>query len=115
MALAGPTKQLANNCALHSIDDKTCTLLIAPNHLVTERGKDNLEKALQAYCATPLKLTIKVQATINDTPAEQQAKAKDERLQQAVQDIHADETVQALKTHFDARVIADSIEPITGD
>jgi DNA polymerase-3 subunit gamma/tau len=115
MALAGPTKQLANNCALHSIDDKTCTLLIAPNHLVTERGKDNLEKALQAYCETPLKLTIKVQATINDTPAEQQAKAKDERLQQAVQDIHADETVQALKTHFDARVIADSIEPITGD
>lgn len=113
MALTGLVKQLANNCALESIDDKTCILSVAPNHLVTNRAKDTLEKELQAYCATSLKLVINVKENINNTPAEKQAQAKDERQLQAVNDINSDETVQALKTYFDARV--DNIEPITGD
>lgn len=115
MALTGMTKQLANNCALEHIDDKVCTLTIAPNSVYTANSKDNLEKTLQIYCGNALKLAINVKAMTSDTPAAQQAKAKDERQQQAARDIHSDETVQALKTHFDARVIADSIEAITGD
>ncbi|MFZ2725757.1 MAG: DNA polymerase III subunit gamma/tau [Methylococcaceae bacterium] len=113
MALTGLVKQLANNCGLESIDDKSCVLSVAPNTFYTDRAKDTLEKELQAYCATSLKLVINVKENINNTPAEKQAQAKDERQLQAVNAIHNDETVQALKTYFDARV--DNIEPITGD
>lgn len=110
--LNGMGKALANNCALDYIDDKVCSLLIDANIIRGSLAEDLLHKALQAYRGTPLKLVFNSQKMALDTPAVQLLKAREDKQQTAVDNIHADKTVQALKQQFDARVLPDSIEPV---
>ncbi len=110
--LSGPGKALANNCALDYMDDKACSLLIDSNIIRGALAEDMLQKALQTYRGTSIKLIFNSQKTVLDTPAVQQLKAQQDKQQAAVDSIHADDNVQALKEHFDARVITETIEPI---
>ncbi|MEQ1620408.1 MAG: DNA polymerase III subunit gamma/tau [Methylococcales bacterium] len=112
MSLAGPTRELANNCVLESIDDSACTLIVDPGYMRTTRSEDSLQKALQAYQGAPLKLIFKVAKPTVDTPAVQLVKQREDRQQAAVDAIAADDNIQALKEHFDARVMPGSIEPV---
>jgi DNA polymerase-3 subunit gamma/tau len=112
MNLAPATKELANHCVLESIDDNVCTLILDPSHLRIQRREENLQKALQAYRKTPLKLVITTQKTTAATPAVQLNKQREDRQQAAVDAINSDENVQALKEHLGARVMPGTIEPI---
>jgi DNA polymerase-3 subunit gamma/tau len=67
---------------------------------------------LQAYRGTALKLVINTEKAAIDTPAVQLAKAREDRQQAAVDAINSDENIQALKEHFDARVLPGTIEPV---
>ncbi|WAK00718.1 DNA polymerase III subunit gamma/tau [Methylobacter sp. YRD-M1] len=114
MKIGGMTRELANNCVLDSIDDKICTLILDPGHkhlrgAVTE---EKLQSALQRYRGTPLKLVINTEKVAVDTPAVQLIKEREDRQQAAVDAINSDENIQALKEHFDARVLPGSIEPV---
>ncbi len=109
--LTGPGKALANNCALDYMDDKVCSLLIDASIIRGSLAEDMLQKALQSYYDKPVKLVFNTQKTAIDTPATQQIKAQQDKQQAAVDSIHTDENVQALKQHFDARILPDSIEP----
>jgi DNA polymerase-3 subunit gamma/tau len=110
----GLTRELANNCVLENIDDTVCTLLLDPSHkqLRSARTEENLRKALQTYRGTPLKLVIKVNQTTLDTPAVQMTKVREDKQQAAIDAINSDENIQALKEHFDARVMPGTIEPV---
>lgn len=110
--LTGPSKALANNCALEFVDDKTCSLLIDSGIIRGALAEETLQKALQSYYDKPIKLVFNSQKAAIDTPAKQQQKAQQDRQQAAVDSINADENVLALKAQFDARVLPDSIEPI---
>jgi DNA polymerase-3 subunit gamma/tau len=111
--LNGMTKALADNCALDTIDDKVCRLLIDTSVIRGAMAEDSLLKALQAYRDAPtLKLEFISQNTVLDTPALQQLKARENRQQAAIDSIQADSNVQALQANFDARVLPDSIEPL---
>jgi DNA polymerase-3 subunit gamma/tau len=110
--LNGMGKALANNCALEYMDDKVCRLLIDSNILRGAMAEDTLLKALQAYRGTSLRLEFNSQKIAFDTPALQLLKAREDKQQAAVDSIQADNTVQALKQHFDARILPDSIEPV---
>ncbi|MDD4907040.1 MAG: DNA polymerase III subunit gamma/tau [Methylobacter tundripaludum] len=114
MKINGLTRELANNCVLENIDDTVCTLLLDPGHkqLHSVRTEENLRKALQAYRGTLLKLVINVKQTAIDTPAVQLTKEREDKQQAAVEAINSDENVQALKEHFDARVMPGTIEPV---
>jgi len=114
MNIRGLIKELANNCVLKNIDDTVCTLILDPGHkhLLTSRSQDNLQKALQAYCDKPLKLIINCEKPPVDTPSVQVTKERQDKQQAAVDAIHSDENIQALKEHFGARVIPGSIEPV---
>ena len=59
MKLDGFTREFANNCALDAIDDNVCTLIIDPSHVRRAKAEEALQKALQAYRGTPVKLVIK--------------------------------------------------------
>ena len=63
MKLTGPTREFANNCVLENIDDKVCTLIVDPDYIRGARAEETLQKALQAYRGTPLKLVIKAKKT----------------------------------------------------
>ncbi len=114
MKLGGMTRELANNCVLDSLDDKTCHLLLTPGHtqLLTRRSEENLQKGLQAYCGKPVKLVIKTEKTNSVTPAQKTVKKNEDRQQAAIDLINNDENVQTLKDQFDARVMPGTIEPI---
>ncbi|MCK9395422.1 MAG: DNA polymerase III subunit gamma/tau [Methylobacter sp.] len=114
MKINGLTRELAHNCVLESIDDAVCTLILDPGHkqLRSSRTEENLQKALQAYRKTPLKLVITTEKTSIATPAVQLTKAREDRQQAAVDAINSDENVQSLKEHLGARVMPGTIEPI---
>lgn len=114
MNLSGLTKQLANNCALESIDNDHCTLLIDPNYSAGgTKAKENLQIALQNYLRNPsLKLIFKAQASAYVTPAIQQQQQRDDRQQAAVDAIQNDPNVRGLQEHFNASVIPNSIKPL---
>jgi DNA polymerase-3 subunit gamma/tau len=114
MKINGLTRELAHNCALEAIDDKICSLILDPGHkqLRSSRTEENLQKALQDYRGTPLKLVIRAKTTALDTPAVQLTKEREDKQQAAIEAIHSDHNIQALKDHFDARVMPGTIEPV---
>jgi DNA polymerase-3 subunit gamma/tau len=114
MGIKGLTKELANNCVLKAIDDKVCTLVLEPglNHLISSRAHENLQKALQSYRGTQLKLVVMSEKPTNDTPAALVTKEREERQQAAIDAIHSDENIRALIEDFGARVMPGTIEPI---
>ncbi len=114
MKIGGMTRELANNCVLESIDEKTCHLVLTPGHsqLVSPRAQERLQLALQKYRGKPIKLNIKVEAVRNATPAQKKVQKKEDIQQSAVDSINADESVQALKDSFGARVMPGTIEPM---
>jgi DNA polymerase-3 subunit gamma/tau len=110
--LNGPGKALANDCALEYMDDKVCSLFIDSDRIRGALAEDMLQKALQAYRGTAIKVVFNSQKTVLDTPAVQLLKAREDKQQAAIDNINADENVQAIKAHFDARILPDTIEPI---
>ena len=116
MKISGMTRELANNCVLDVIDDKTCSLLLDPGHkqLNAPKTKDKLEQALRNYYDRPLKLTIRIKNSENDldTPAVQINLERMNKQKAAEQAIESDENIQALKDKFEARVIPGTIEPV---
>jgi DNA polymerase-3 subunit gamma/tau len=113
MRLSGLTRELANNCVLESIDDQHCTLIIdsGSTSIRSARTEETLLKALQAYRGSPLKLMITANKNAVHTPAIQNLKDRENRQQAAVDAIHSDTNIQALKEHFGAQVILGTIEP----
>ncbi|WP_411727715.1 DNA polymerase III subunit gamma/tau [Methyloglobulus sp.] len=114
MKLESLTRELANNCVLERFDDDACKLLLdaSHKHLLSPIREKKLQKALQDYRGTPLKLVINIERAAIATPAVQSAKDKEDRQQAAVDAINSDANIQALKEHFDARVMPDTIEPV---
>jgi DNA polymerase-3 subunit gamma/tau len=87
-------------------------LIVDTDYIRGARAEETLQKALQAYRGTPLKLIIKAKKTTIDTPAIQLTKEREDRQQAAVDAINSDHNIQALKDHFDARVMPGTIEPV---
>jgi DNA polymerase-3 subunit gamma/tau len=114
MNIGGMTRELANNCVLKKIDDKVCHLILDPGHtqLVTPRAEEKLQQALQKYCGKAVKLKINTDSTEHTTPAQQITQQVKGRQQAAENSIKTDKNVQALKEHFDARVMPGTIEPM---
>ncbi|MGX2031708.1 MULTISPECIES: DNA polymerase III subunit gamma/tau [Methylocaldum] len=114
MGVAGLTRELANNCVLQDLDEKSCILVLDPQHahLRVSRVEANLEKALRDYFRSPLKLTIKIEAPGRETPASLIQREKEERQRTAEIEIEQDENIRALKERFDARIIPGSTKPI---
>ncbi len=114
MKLESLTKELANNCVLEHIGNETCKLLLDASHqqLLTSTREKKLQQALQDYRGAPLKLVIKIEQAQLETPAVQFVKDQENRQQAAVDAINSDANIQALKEHFDARIMPGTIEPV---
>ncbi len=113
MKLTGMTKEFASHCALEAIDDKSCTLIINPNHIISTKAEESLQSALRKHTGSAgLKLNIKSTKTSIETPAVQLIKARENQQQAAINTIHSDNNIQALKDNFDARILPDTIEPV---
>ncbi len=113
MKLVGMTKEFASHCVLESLDDNNCTLIINPNHISSAKAQDGLQTALRKYTGSPqLKLNIKSAKTTIETPAVQLIKERENQQQASVDAINNDPNIQALKDHFDARILPGTTEPV---
>jgi len=112
MKLDGFTREFASNCVLDAIDDNVCTLIIDPSHIRPARAEQALQKALQAYRGSAVKLVIKEKKNTLVTPAVLLIKEREDKQQAAVDAINSDPNVLALKEHFDARILPGTTEPI---
>ena len=90
-------------------------LLLSEQHqaLKTELSERRLQEALQQKHGSNLTLEIRVGQQQAETPAQQMARAENERLEDARRQMAEDPLVQAAQKHFDARVLEDSVKPVT--
>ncbi len=113
MKLVGLTKEFASHCALESLDDTSCNLIINPNHIVSTKAQESLQAALRIYTGSAqLKLTVKSTKNTIETPAVQIIKERENLQQASVDTINADPNILNLKNQFDARILPGTIEPV---
>ena len=112
--IKGLVKQLASNCVLQGQQGDTIELVLNEEHsqLLSAQLEKKLQDALGKTLAKPVKLKITTGQPTQATPAQAQAQAKQDRLQQAQEAINNDPVVQALKDNFGATQIPDSVRPI---
>ena len=114
MALVGLVKELAGNCVLKSHTDNLIELALAPSQehlLLNQNQKHRLEQAIQTRFGSEVKLTILVEDSSNETPAETNARLEREKQKVAENAINNDPTVKSLVDTFNASVDQDSIQP----
>lgn len=114
MALVGLVKELAGNCVLKSHADNRIELALAPAQehlLLNQTQKERLEQAIQTRFGSGVKLTILVEDSSNETPAETNARLERERQKAAENSVNNDPTVKTLIDTFNATVDQDSIQP----
>ena len=110
----GATRQLASNCLPLERSGGVLRLLLDQRgaHYRTRQTEDLLAAALGRLAGGELRLQIEVGESAADTPARQQVRANDERLQNARRELENDPTVRALQEKFGATVVPDSVKPL---
>jgi DNA polymerase-3 subunit gamma/tau len=112
--LDGAVRQFASNCVLLERAGDLLHLRLDERaaHYRTRPNEELLAKALSRLVGSELRLQIEVGTGAVETPARQQAKASEERLQGARREIENDPTVRALQEKLGATIVPDSVKPL---
>ncbi|MDQ2068423.1 DNA polymerase III subunit gamma/tau [Natronospira bacteriovora] len=102
LGLRGLARQLADNTRLEGWDGDTALLSLdkAAEQLRTAGALERLEKGLSRFCGKPVKLKIRVERAVEDTPARRQAARTEQREEEAREAIERDPNVKALQEAF---------------
>ena len=114
LAVSGMVKQLAANCLLQQQDGNTIMLTLDNGHrqLLNPKAEKRLQQALGEYFDADIRLVIELgKPAAAETPAQAEAREKDERQVQAERSIEEDGFVQAMKQNFNAEVVPGSVRP----
>lgn len=109
--LRGPLGQLAQHAALLAVDGDVLRLALRPEHenLHSTAMASQLQERLAAATGRPLRLNFERARAGVETPAEQIARTRSTRQQQAEQDMEQDPFVQAAMREFGARIVPQSV------
>ena len=109
--LRGPLGQLAQHAALLAVDGDVLRLALKPEHenLHSPAMGSQLQEKLAAATGRPLRLNFERARADVETPAEQIARTRSARQQQAEQDMEQDPFVQAAMREFGARIVPQSV------
>jgi DNA polymerase-3 subunit gamma/tau len=110
----GAARQLASNCAWLGFDDGLIRLRLdaRSQQLRTRQIEEKLAQALSRQLGRDIRLAIEVAEAAIETPARQQAKASDERLESAREALEQDPLVRAVKERLGGGVVAESVKPV---
>ena len=110
----GAARQLAANCALLGRQDSEIRLQLDPRgaHYRSRQHEELLAQSLGRLLGGPIRLSIETGEPPEETPARQQQRAAEQRLQGAREELEADPTVRALKEKFGATLVPDSVKPL---
>jgi len=118
LKLGGIARQLANNCIFDSWDGQVLCLHLDASHrqMRVSSAEGRLHKALQSLLGVALKLEIDVrQLSGAATPAQIDSQSRQQRQQQAEQQIANDPLVQALGDALGAEVVPGSVQIIANE
>ena len=71
-----------------------------------------ISQVLAAHFAEPVELSIEIGQVVNETPAQQGQRIRQETYEQMVDEFEQDEHVQELTRRFSGRVARESIAPL---
>jgi DNA polymerase-3 subunit gamma/tau len=114
LGLTGMARVLASNCTLEAQTPEAIRLLLdeAHAHLRSAAAETRLEEALRRHFSAPVRLEIAVGTPQIQTPAKQQQRRDQNRLDAAIAAIEGDAEVKRLQETFNARIIPDTIQPV---
>ncbi len=110
----GAARQLAANCVFLGRDERQVQLQLDPRgaHYRSRQNEELLSQSLGRLLGGPVGVSIEEGSAGVETPARQQARASDERLQSARRELESDPTVRSLKEKFGATLVPDSVKPL---
>lgn len=113
--LTGAARMLAEQCALIAQTDTTITLALNPKHkaLLQDAMVKRITDALSKHFSRPVQLNIELTKPTHETPAESQTRQAEQHQQNAEKAIYNDDKVQQIIKAFDAKIIKESIKPVT--
>lgn len=111
--LGGMLNQLAMNCSLTEKEEDRFGLVLDPTYqnLLTKERQDQLTDALTKLYNKKIILEIKVKQADNETPAMQEKREEQERLDTAQEAIEGDSNVKKILDTFQAQINTDTIQP----
>jgi DNA polymerase-3 subunit gamma/tau len=114
LKLGGMARMLAQHSEVAGMEGDRLELRVpeAHKHLLDKPYRDKLQAALEEHLGRRLKLDFVLGPAAGMTPAEQDDRERQTRLQRAVQAIDGDPFVRDLVENFDARVVDESIRPL---
>ena len=112
--IQGAARQLASNCAWTGYDQGLIRLRLdaRSQQLRTRQIEEKLVQALSRHLGRSVRLQIDVVEASVETPARQQARATDEKLESARSALNEDPLVRAVKERLGGSVVAESVKPI---
>ena len=112
--LEGFAKELAMNCACERMTDDKITLALSPKveHLLRDDRVQLIETALRKILKPHLVVTLDVEQSDKETPAECLSRLGFEQHEQAVNNIKMDPAVKAIMSEFGAVINEQSIKPV---
>ena len=115
LKLTGAARMLAEQCSLTSQTDNKIELALNSKHkaLLQDAMVKRITDSLNQHFQCPIQLSIKLAESTEETPADVQVRKAEQTQQQAEQAIYNDTKVQQIIKAFDAKIIKDSIKPVT--
>lgn len=112
--LVGVLKQLAMHCVVKHQEDDVMQLALEPanEYLYTKERQDRLQDALSVSSGKAIRLSIELEKSQLETPAEQGIRHQQAKQDAAEQAIKGDENVQKIIETFNATVDENSIQPV---
>lgn len=111
--ISGILKQLAMNCSLVEKDEQRVVLVVDPTYqnLLTKDRQDRLNEALNELYNKKIILDIEVKQAEKETPAMQEKREEQERLDVAQQALEDDTNVKKILDTFQAQINTETIQP----
>ena len=112
--LGGMARMLADHCELRKFESNILELSVPEphRHLLEPAYNAKLQAALKQRFGERLRVKIEVGGK-GDTPAAQEEREQQEKLDHAIEAIDTDPFVRDLVENLDAKVIDDSIKPVS--
>lgn len=110
--ISGLTHVVATHCVLDKITDTTLHLILNPEYkaLVTDKRKEQLAAALNAYFKQPRQLDIQISTTPELTPHAQAALEKQLKKKQIKSMLTSDSNVKSLMSEMGGQWVDESLE-----
>ena len=112
LGLEGIDRMVAEHSQLVGLDTDSCRLLLDRQHamLLKDGQAPALEQALTGLLGKKMQLLIEVGETLEETPAQRNARLLQERQEAARQSLEANSTVQSLIETFNGRL--ENVRPL---